>query len=135
MRPYRSLPFRDLPFPRFGLKKPRHRSQKPYRFPFFKEKRLPKRNKKTSFSVSVSVPRQTSVPCSVFSLKSANRTVQSSLPYSVRILYREPYRSKKPTVFRFKKKREPYRTKKHPFYHLKKKVNGPYFGTVRAFLP
>ena len=38
--PYRTVPFQDLPFPRFGLKKPRHRSLKPYRFPFFKEKRL-----------------------------------------------------------------------------------------------
>ena len=46
-------PMSDLPFPRFGLKKPRHRSQKPYRFPVFIEKRLPYRCKKTPFSVSV----------------------------------------------------------------------------------
>ena len=51
--PYRTLPFWDLPFPRFGLKKTRHRSLKPYRFPLFREKRLPNRSKKTPFSVSV----------------------------------------------------------------------------------
>ena len=47
---YRTLPFRNLPFPRFGLKKLRHRSQKPYRFPAFKEKRLSHRNKKIQFA-------------------------------------------------------------------------------------
>ena len=41
------------------------------------------------------------LPLSVFSLKSANRIVQSSLPFSVRIFYREPYHSKKRTVFLF----------------------------------
>ena len=51
--PYRTEPFRNLPFPRFGLKKPRHLSLKPYLFRFFKEKRLPYRCKKTPFSVSV----------------------------------------------------------------------------------
>ena len=43
-QPYRTLPFRYLPFSRFGLKKPWHRSLEPYRFPFFKENRLPMNN-------------------------------------------------------------------------------------------
>ena len=60
--PYRTQPFRDLPFPRFGLKKTCQRSQKPYR--------LPNCSKTTSFSVSVFNREPYRLSCSVFSLKS-----------------------------------------------------------------
>ena len=75
--PYRNLHFWDLPFLLFGHKKP-------YRFPFFLEKRLPNQTKKISFSDSVFY---STVLC-FFLLKSANRTVQSKKAFSVMNLHR-----------------------------------------------
>ena len=88
-----TIPYRfvtcDLPFPRFGLKKPRHRSQKPYRFTVFIEKRLSHRNKKHRFP---------------FLFSSPSRIAPNSLPLSVIatvfVKKREPYRTKLITVFR-----------------------------------
>ena len=135
--PYPTLPFRDLPFPRFGLK---NRGTVAYNRTVFRfltksvYRTVAKKHRFPFLFLSASRTAPNSLPCSVFSLKSANRTVQSSLPFSVRILYREPYRSKKRTVFRlFTKSANRTEPKIINFsvFTIKKTVNGPYFGTVR----
>ena len=60
--------------------------------------------------------------------------MQSSLPFSVRILYREPYRSKKRTVFKFFTKSADRTESKNVHFSvftIKITVHEPYFGTVR----
>ena len=64
----------------------------------------------------------------------ANRTVQSSLPFSVRILCHEPYRSKKCAVFRLFTKSADRTVSKNVHFSVftfNKTLNGPYLTTVR----
>ena len=63
--------------------------------------------------------------------KSANRTVPNPVAFSVRILHREPYRTKKRAVFRFLQKAQTISYQKTSIFTCNKTGNGLYLGSVK----